>query len=400
MCVTQFDTVRNYISRCHLRMDSIPALDNPYANQEQKFKQSTVKHVNQKNTQCNTQLPQKHSELSTVDVVSSNVNSSHTGPLLYIFEDDEAVIKMTTKGRSPTRRNVSRTQRVAIDRLFDIFLDPKIRIRYMDSKNHTRRHVDQGTLHSMEPSYVFIRYKPCQLSELLCVQFSKLLWGRGEKTTGRWWKGRREIKVNWKFGIEELYGAINDAIFDGIFKPGEIRIRRSRNEVWNKNGETQFQQSKRKPYWARPKDELPREAPGYQIESNTEVAHGTGTEPDIWKSYSLHRSPCAYYWNLGCWHWLGNEKRLRHHLPCNTIDSDSEENLGKKAQIHEFEENLGFMVFSFMPLNIDVKMIRSSNFSRSMFLRFTCSWHTRSNSNDVSLGRVFHSNSSGSPSIP
>ena len=55
-----------------------------------------------------------------------------------------------------------------------------------------------------------------------------------------------------------------------------------------------------------------------------------------------------------------------------TIDSDSEESL-EKALIHEFEENQGFMVFSSMPLNIDMTMIRSSNFSRSMFLRFTSS---------------------------
>ena len=72
----------------------------------------------------------------------------------------------------------------------------------------------------------------------------------------------------------------------------------------------------------------------------------------------------------------------------------------KEALIHEFEENHGFMVFSSMPMNIDMKMIRSSNFSRSMFLRLTSSWHSRSNSNDVGRGRVFHSNSVGSPSIP
>ena len=36
----------------------------------------------------------------------------------------------------------------------------------------------------------------------------------------------------------------------------------------------------------------------------------------------------------------------------------------KKALIHEFEENQGFMVFSSLPLNIDMKMIRSSNFEK------------------------------------
>ena len=34
---------------------------------------------------------------------------------LYIFEDNEAVIKMIINGRSPTMRHVSRTDRVALD---------------------------------------------------------------------------------------------------------------------------------------------------------------------------------------------------------------------------------------------------------------------------------------------
>ena len=36
-----------------------------------------------------------------------------------VFEDNEAVIKMIIKGRSPTMRHVSRTHRVALDWLFD-----------------------------------------------------------------------------------------------------------------------------------------------------------------------------------------------------------------------------------------------------------------------------------------
>ena len=64
------------------------------------------------------------------------MNSSRKEALLYIFEDDEAVIKMIIKGRSPTMRHVSRTNRVALDWLFDrINLDPKIRIKYIDTKN-------------------------------------------------------------------------------------------------------------------------------------------------------------------------------------------------------------------------------------------------------------------------
>ena len=56
--------------------------------------------------------------LNNVDLVSSNVQFSHQEALLYVFEDNEAVIKMIIKGRSPTMRHVTRTHRVALDRLF------------------------------------------------------------------------------------------------------------------------------------------------------------------------------------------------------------------------------------------------------------------------------------------
>ena len=72
--------------------------------------------------------------LNNVDRVSSNVQFSHQEALLYVFEDNEAVIKMIIKGRSPTMRHVSRTHRVALAWLFDrINLDPKIQIKYIDT---------------------------------------------------------------------------------------------------------------------------------------------------------------------------------------------------------------------------------------------------------------------------
>ena len=54
-------------------------------------------------------------DFDSVDFVSSNANSSRQEALLYIFEENEAVIKMIIKGRSPTMRHVSRTHRVALD---------------------------------------------------------------------------------------------------------------------------------------------------------------------------------------------------------------------------------------------------------------------------------------------
>ena len=43
-------------------------------------------------------------DLDNVDFISSNVNSSREEALSYIFEDNEAVIKMITKGKSHTMR--------------------------------------------------------------------------------------------------------------------------------------------------------------------------------------------------------------------------------------------------------------------------------------------------------
>ena len=63
-------------------------------------------------------------DLNNVDFIPSNAKSSRQETLLYVFEDNEAVIKMIIKGRSP------RTHRVALDWLVDrINLDPKIQIK-------------------------------------------------------------------------------------------------------------------------------------------------------------------------------------------------------------------------------------------------------------------------------
>ena len=78
-------------------------------------------------------------DLDNVDFIPSNVQSSHQEALLYVFEDNETVIKMIIKGRSPTMRHVSRTNRVALDWLSDrINLDSKIQIKYIDTKTNSQ----------------------------------------------------------------------------------------------------------------------------------------------------------------------------------------------------------------------------------------------------------------------
>ena len=53
--------------------------------------------------------------MKDIDSVPSKVQSARQEALLYVFEDNDAVIKMIIKGRSPTMRHVSRTHRVALD---------------------------------------------------------------------------------------------------------------------------------------------------------------------------------------------------------------------------------------------------------------------------------------------
>ena len=84
-------------------------------------------------------------DLDNVDLVLSNVQSSHQEALLYVCEDNEAVTKMIIKGKKSTMRHVSRTHRVALDWLFDrIKLDPKIQIKYIDTKKQLADMLTKG----------------------------------------------------------------------------------------------------------------------------------------------------------------------------------------------------------------------------------------------------------------
>ena len=79
-----------------------------------------------------------------------NDQSASQEALLYVCEDNEAVIKMIMKGRSPTMRHVSRTHRVALDWLFArINLDPQNPNQVHRHQKPTRRHFDKGEYHTV-----------------------------------------------------------------------------------------------------------------------------------------------------------------------------------------------------------------------------------------------------------
>ena len=91
----------------------------------------------------------KTNVLNNIDRVPSNVQFSHQEALLYVFEDNDAVIKMIIQESSPTMGQVSRTHRVALYWLFDrINLDPKNPNQVHRHQKPTCRHSNQGKIHA------------------------------------------------------------------------------------------------------------------------------------------------------------------------------------------------------------------------------------------------------------
>ena len=71
-------------------------------------------------------IPIKHTNViaTNIDHIPPSTTHSSLSSLLYVLDDNEAVIKMIIKGRSPTMRHVSRTHRAALEQLFfRIYLD-------------------------------------------------------------------------------------------------------------------------------------------------------------------------------------------------------------------------------------------------------------------------------------
>ena len=80
-------------------------------------------------------MSRKKWNIASMRNTSNSLHSSEDDSKLYIFENNEAVVKMMMKGRSPFMRYVARTQRITLDLFFDrINFDPKIQIRYVDTK--------------------------------------------------------------------------------------------------------------------------------------------------------------------------------------------------------------------------------------------------------------------------
>ena len=88
-----------------------------------------------------------------------------------MFEDNEAVIKMIMKGRSPAMRHVSRTHRVALDWPFDrMNLDPKIQIKYIDTKNQLADMLTKENFTRDEWNHLLCLFNISHFSSTVCSE--------------------------------------------------------------------------------------------------------------------------------------------------------------------------------------------------------------------------------------
>ena len=124
-----------------------------------------------------TNVTKPHKEIDVmkdIDSVPSNVQSARQESLMYVFEDNEAVMKMIINGRSPTMRHVSRTHRLTLDWLFDrINLDSKIQIKYIDTKNQLADILTKGNFTRDEWNHLL---SFCSTLAISVLQLALLQW--------------------------------------------------------------------------------------------------------------------------------------------------------------------------------------------------------------------------------
>ena len=185
-----------------LRMDGIPALDiwnlvkevsRCNHNQPSKTKDSSVQGnmwhrvMSSTRKKHQTKVPTKHdsTELFHIDSVPSNVKFSQSIAMLYVFEDNETVIKMIIKGRSPTTRQVSRT---LCGYLTELTLTPRFRYGTLTPNSRWQTYSQGDTSHVSSTSAISALFAAPRISA--CLAASPKGWRKGcknsQKRTGLW----------------------------------------------------------------------------------------------------------------------------------------------------------------------------------------------------------------------
>ena len=126
--------------------------------QEQSIRDKQSKHLTQpqRNSGSSGATGANMSDVAAIEALNID-ETVQTVPLsfgrakLYIFEDDEAVIKMILKGRSPNLRYMSRTQRIDSDWLWERLRDePGVCLRYVNTKRQIADMFTKGAFSSAQ----------------------------------------------------------------------------------------------------------------------------------------------------------------------------------------------------------------------------------------------------------
>ena len=242
----------------------------------------------------------KIDDLDNVDFISSNVNSSRNEALIYIFEDNEAVIKMIIKGRSHTMRHVSRTHRVALDWLFDrINSDPKIQIKYIDTNNQLADILTKGNFTRDEWNHLLFLF---DLSHFSSVNNLEAMSKRTQKDVGEervTAKSKPMMNLVSRFRVRDP-NVLASTAFRCTGENQNLKVRKYFWARWLSSNQEQGD-----PYWA----------PAHQTTQN-----GTLTTSGLLKSGNLvkcweqergdpwvdknpwERQVCHRWWWCGLWH--------------------------------------------------------------------------------------------------
>ena len=99
--------------------------------------------------------------IGQIDYVPCTLPKSKGKGRLVLFEDNDAVIQMCNKGRSPTLRHVPRTHRVDLDWLWErVREDPGVFVRYVGTKEQMADIFTKGSFSSEQ------RLRLCRLAQI------------------------------------------------------------------------------------------------------------------------------------------------------------------------------------------------------------------------------------------
>ena len=250
-----------------LRLDGLPALELwdlivSVLGNVSRVSDRSWKPVNDVHTRHKSQ--KKIDVMEDIDSVPSNVQSARQEALLYVFEDNEAVSKMIIKGRSPTMRHVSRTHRVALDRLFDrINLDRQIQIKYIDTKNQLADILTKGNIRRDEWNHLLCLFNVSHFSSTVCsaamakriqqesgeervtaksrpmmnltAKMPSVVWSSTSSSPGKTWYGYQDpgksvvVEIDQGNLIDSPQQVIQNRIMIvlGLLKSGNVRLRRT-----------------------------------------------------------------------------------------------------------------------------------------------------------------------------